>query len=1166
MIWLLRLFGLVALAGFAAAVWYAGPLISFNNRPVLESEWSRLAVIAVAAGLVLAYYGTQLLRARAAQKRLELALAQGSAEESDAGVLEARMAEAVERLKSATGKRTFLYELPWYVIIGPPGAGKTTALVNSGLNFPLAGSGVAQPVAGVGGTRYCDWWFTDEAVLVDTAGRYTTQDSDARRDGKSWLAFLAGLKRSRPTQPLNGVILAFSIQDLITLNGQELGAHVSEIRNRLREIHETLRIGFPVYVLFTKADLAKGFSEFFDDLDETARRQAWGATFRPGETAADAPALFDGLSARLSQETTDRLAEAGDLPGRNAIFGFASQFEALKEPILNFLNGVFEPARPPVPATLRGFYFSSGTQEGTPIDRFLGTVGRAFGGSGEARLSGTGKSFFLHDVLGKVIFGESGLVSSDAALERRAAYLRYGGMAAVALAALALLGIIGSSFLANRQLVAATGEAVGQYNAAAQPLLAAPAVADTDFETVIGALDEVRSLPAGYDNRTPASTLEQGLGLGQRDRLVSASEHTYRAALEQMFRPRLLLYLERAIDKEKANAVALYEPLKVYLTLGGKAPRSNDDLVISWFAREWQTLYPGPQNRTGREQLERHLRAMLSLDDAFNPNHDLNQPLIEGAQRSLGQLTLAQRAAAIMGSVRRTAEPYDLSLGQRAGGEAPVVFETLSGESINALRVPGLYTYTGFRNVFLKQLSQVAQRLVDERWVIGSGGEQIDLGAELPQLGPELVDGYGKEFVAAWNKELAKLKFKPMAEDKPDYIRLSAAANADSPIVRLVEAVAAETALTRDLAALGEGDAGAALADGLRKIGIVLPGGKSQNRAGSTDVSVGRNPGAAIEAQFRPWQEIVGGPPGRRPIDSLTRNLRDIYQSLLVSASLPARAEGIDSNLQLQISNLRANASRLPRTLGHMVAAIADEMEGDAAETSIQQLTKKLNETVTAACEAAIANRYPFVPTSSEDVPLADFSSLFAPGGTLDRFFAQNLSVLADTSGSAWQWRQDTRLGRELSPETLRNFQRAAEIRDAFFSGSQPNPAVTLTITPFSLHRDADVATLDAEGQVIQSYQTGNSPSQLLWPGAGSGRVRLSLSPELPGRDSAIRFEGPWALKRLLDQATFKSEGDRLEMRFLIGGRDVAYTVATDRGGQPLGGPALSAFKCPQNL
>lgn len=65
--------------------------------------------------------------------------------------------------------RQYLYQLPWYVIIGAPGAGKTTALVNSGLHFPLADRFGKSALRGVGRTRNCDWWFTNDAVLLDTA-------------------------------------------------------------------------------------------------------------------------------------------------------------------------------------------------------------------------------------------------------------------------------------------------------------------------------------------------------------------------------------------------------------------------------------------------------------------------------------------------------------------------------------------------------------------------------------------------------------------------------------------------------------------------------------------------------------------------------------------------------------------------------------------------------------------------------------------------------------------------------------------------------------------------------------------------------------------------------------------------------------------------------------
>ena len=101
--------------------------------------------------------------------------------EEVAALGEKRLKTSLALLRQARGTKGYIYEQPWYAIIGPPGAGKTTALLNAGLKFPLAAEMGQGAVAGVGGTRLCDWWFTEDAVLIDTAGRYTTQDSDARR-------------------------------------------------------------------------------------------------------------------------------------------------------------------------------------------------------------------------------------------------------------------------------------------------------------------------------------------------------------------------------------------------------------------------------------------------------------------------------------------------------------------------------------------------------------------------------------------------------------------------------------------------------------------------------------------------------------------------------------------------------------------------------------------------------------------------------------------------------------------------------------------------------------------------------------------------------------------------------------------------------------------------
>lgn len=1172
--WVLRLFSLLALAGFSAAVWYAGPLIRYADTRPLGPVWLRTTIIGVAVALLAIFYGIRFWQARKAQKAIETGIVRSGDRNDDSGVLEARMSEAIATLKQSSGRRNFLYEIPWYIIIGPPGAGKTTALVNSGLKFPLARSGNAQPLAGVGGTRSCDWWFTEDAVLIDTAGRYTTQDSDAERDKASWLGFLGLLKKYRTRQPINGVILAISVADLIGFDDQQLDAHVTEIRSRLRELHETLKIQFPVYLLFTKADLVAGFMDYFGDFDEVRRRKVWGATFqttdRNRNMVSETSAEFDALARQLADEIADRLQDEADPVARIAIFGFPAQFAALRTRVVRFVTSLFDASRAQVNVSLRGLYFSSGTQEGTPIDQVLGAIGRNFGSASQAHLSGTGKSFFLHDLLAKVIFPEAGWVSFDRTAERRARLARFGSLAAIALAAFAALGVLGLSYFANESLIGSTRQAMARYRDGADSLLRSTTVTDVDLENVIGPLDQLRNLPAGYETAGQTKPIEESFGLSQRERLLSASKSAYRQALERSFRSRLLVQAERTIQAKMADPIALYEPLKIYLMLGGKAPKVDDELIVSWMKQDWEeNRYPGENNREGRAQLEKHLRAMLALDDAYDPVFELNQPLVEAAQRSLGRMSLADRASALIRSAVYAARLQDFSVAAKAGPEAQLLFERMDGAELADLGVPGLYTKAGFNGFYLPQLSRIAQMLVDDQWVLGGGGEQGGIDQDLPRLGPELIDRYGKEFASAWNGALDQLKFRAMLKDKPQYITLSAAASPDSPLDRLFTAIADETALTKDGAAFA-GDTGTAqqdpvvMAKGLARIGLQIAGGKSQSRAGASS-SATQNAGATVEAQFRPFQALVSGSSGRRPLDALTQNFHDIYQSVKLAADVPAQTERVNANLKLQISTMRANASRLPKQLARMVDAAADEFEGNVAETSVANLNQMLDETVTRPCEEAVNGHYPFAGDGSEEISLADFAKLFAPGGLMDRFFAQNLAPLIDMTGQDWTWKQEARSSRDLAKSTLKAFQSAAEIRSAFFPSGGSAPSVSITFTPSSLNSEVDSAVLNIDGQTVQSTQAGNAPSTVTWPGGGaSGSASLSLTPEMPGRESALKFEGPWALKRLLDKASVTSNGAGAEARFVIGGRDVAYKMESGSGANPFLLPALSGFSCPK--
>src|SRR6516164_1199703 len=275
----------------ALIIWFIGPLIGIAGSEPLSGALQRVLAITLMPALL--GLGTTFVALRngrnadglaagvAAQPSPQAAaVAASSAEVADLGK---RLKEALDLLKKSKAAkrwgRGWLYQLPWYMFIGPPGSGKTTALTNSGLNFPLAEQLGKNAVRGVGGTRSCDWWFTDDAVLIDTAGRYTTQDSEAAVDAGAWTGFLRILKKFRKRQPINGAIVAIGLPDLISASEAQRLEHAKAIRLRLLDLHQRLKVRFPIYVLFTKADLIAGFVEFFDDLGREEREQVWGMTF-----------------------------------------------------------------------------------------------------------------------------------------------------------------------------------------------------------------------------------------------------------------------------------------------------------------------------------------------------------------------------------------------------------------------------------------------------------------------------------------------------------------------------------------------------------------------------------------------------------------------------------------------------------------------------------------------------------------------------------------------------------------------------------------------------------------------------------------------------------------------------------------------------------------------
>jgi type VI secretion system protein ImpL len=176
---------------------------------------------------------------------------------------------------------------------------------------------------------------------------------------------------------------------------------------------------------------------------------------------------------------------------------------------------------------------------------------------------------------------------------------------------------------------------------------------------------------------------------------------------------------------------------------------------------------------------------------------------------------------------------------------------------------------------------------------------------------------------------------------------------------------------------------------------------------------------------------------------------------------------------------------------------------------------------------------------------------------------------MVDTSRPDWRWRQDQPLARALSPATLREFQRAQQIKDAFFSTGGNMPSVNLNVIAPWLGPDV-IVKLEVNGTTIESKPGNSSAVALQWPGAGGYRTAVTVTGTFfgapSGAPSVLERHGNWSLFRLIDAGSPVKRGDRVIASFIVGGRELQYQFAGGSVQNPLTLAALREFRCPNGI
>ncbi|WP_232540158.1 type VI secretion system membrane subunit TssM [Azohydromonas aeria] len=1174
--WLLRA---VLLGAASLALWIVGPLLAVAEVRPLESErarWIAIAALAAAALLMAAWKAWRARRGNQAvvDQLLAAPAAAPETESPDLAAVRERFERALLTLRRARLGRggllsgwsarlggRYLYELPWYLFIGAPGSGKTTALRHCGLQFPLASAMGEQAVRGVGGTRHCDWWFTDRAVLIDTAGRFTTQDSDRATDRATWSGFLQLLQGSRPRQPLNGVLVTVSVQDLLTRGAIDRAEYAATVRARVQELHTQLGLRLPIYLLVTKCDLMAGFTETFDTLGKAQRAEPWGFTFDLGAATRDSLERFgpefDALQQRLDDGLIERLQQERD-PGRRAlVYGFPGQFAGLRSLLQEFLEAAFSPSPYEVEPLLRGVYFVSGTQEGTPIDRVLASVARrhrleqAF----SAPHAGVGKSFFLSRLITEVVFAEAGVAGTNLAWERRRTLLALGGYAALALLGTGLLAAWATSYAGNRHYLAEVAQRTAEVR---QLVQATPNRASAELLPIVPALDATRGLArAGIGDDGAPWTL--GFGLYQGRKMDSAVRAAYERMLVDALLPRLALRLEaqlRAMGALESD----YEVLKAYLMLHDR--QHFDAAALKRHVEAgWETEFGRSLDNAHRAALSAHLDALLAQEVVVSPL-PLDRALVEQARLRLASVPLPQRVYRRLRQQGLGQEFPEFSIARAAGANAALVFRRPSGAPLTR-GVPGLFSYAGYHQGFQREVARVAGELAREQsWVLGVGEAPRDAAALVRSDAP-LVDEvrrlYLGDYAAAWEGFIGDIQLQPLAgmAQATQMARLLSAP--DNPLAPLLKAIARETTL------------GAPDRSGGRKanelITSVRQGIADSLGTGAAPADAPRLEVQLVDERFAALRQFVTAPEGgKAPLDGALALIADLHLQLTAAdLALKGGAAPPPSPLPAQA---QAQAAGMPQPLRAMVETLA---QGSAQISRIvlrQSLSQEVRSQVGEFCRQAVAGRYPVDRHAARDVTQADFAQLFGPGGKIDQLFQQKLAPYVDTSARPWRFRpvEGTALGGDSG--SLPQFQRAAAIRETFFPGGAV-PSLRLEFKPLEMDPTISQFTLDVDGQLVRYAHGPAIPTAVQWPGPrGSSQVRVHLVPPSAAGASGLVKEGPWALFRLFDSVRIDPGGapERFRATFDIDGRRAVFEVTASSVRNPFRLAELAEFSCPAGL
>jgi type VI secretion system protein ImpL len=1134
--------------------------VFFVGAELLEIAllWTLAAVAALLGVAALAWMGRRWLATRRARLiEAEITAPDKEANRHEMAVVRDGLQKAITTIKSSrlgivAGKRA-LYELPWLVIIGNPAAGKSSAITRSGLQFPFADSKVVQ---GIGGTRNCDWFFTSEGILLDTAGRYAVEDEHRAE----WHGFLDLLKKHRSRAPVNGIVIAVSIAELRSEDADAAMRLARSLRKRVQDLIERLQVFAPVYVMFTKADLIAGFTDFFAPFEQNERERIWGATKPYLRKAGSKDVLvffdeaFDGLLEGLKETGIANLMQPHRATAAppSGVFTFPLEFAALRVPLRAFLAVLFEDNPYQFKPVFRGFYFTSALQEGEApcvqsrrvADRFTLEL------AADGPAAQTQRSYFLLDLFRKVMFEDRHLVSQYSS--RHSVRLQYAGLLCGVLVLGGLLAGWTWSYLANRELIASVQADVDK--------AARSQKGRVDLQSRLDALVILQGRLEQLQAYRASRPWPLRFGLYQGDALDRKLRSEYLGGMREVMLQPVAASLEAQLHAlAPGSAVAAedgYNALKTYLMLADPAHAEQGHLNDQ-LSRHWRRWLEANRGAMPREQMIRSAERLMTFYAAQTgapdlPRIDSKLALVEGARDKLRLAVNGMPARErVYSEIRARANTRFASM-----TVARIVDEQDRALLTGSHAVPGAFTreaWEGFVERAIADAASKEQQGAD--WVLKTASkDDLTLSGSPQQIQNARTEMYKNDYAREWQRFVQGVTVQEMKGFGDAVKAMNRLGDPQlSPLAKVLQAIHAQTAwdnpslLNAQMQQAQTGVINWIKTRVLRmtpapiNVNIQLDAGKYEKPLGP----VGR--------EFSALAKLVGnGQPSlmRSYLEALSRlrgrlntlrnqgdpgpGARQFMQQTLEGngSELADALRLVDEQMMAGMSDSQRHAIRpiLVRPLMQVFAVIVRPAEAELNKTWLAQVYEPF--------QRSLAQKFPFDGSARVEASAAEIAQIFGPAGAVARFADTALGPLVVRRGDVVTPRTWGDMGITLQAAALRQF--PAWISANGISAQTAGQTV-FQILPGAASNALEY-TLEIDGQLLRHRNGAAQWTNMTHPGPnGVAGARISAI-GMDGRSVDLFNESGEAGLGKMIEAAAKSRKDTgvHELRWSVNGVTVA--------------------------